>query len=441
MQAATEEESARQGIAADISQYQGTSSLSRPDMEGLSEDGSVKNSGISLARGVLLTCAALYGTNFASVKMLDEAMAPSMAAFLRFTLAALVFAPPMLQKGLKNPALMFGGLEVGFYVWVGYVMQAISLQTTSASVAAFICSLSVIVVPLLDVFFPNHQAQVETSPASSQSDSFAKMAFAFNPMLAKHADHPVAVLIEKAVGLFSSKKFAALWPALIAATGVACLELGGTSAPGMGDLWAFGQPLMFGLGFWRAEHYMRQLKDGEAPAFTGAMLATVALCSLVWTAQDWAYPVVHSAVTQHRDAATAIFGEVAKLKPLLQDWHVLASLLWTGVFTTALTTFGENYAMKSLSSSETTVIFSTEPLWGTAFAAATLGEPIGPNTFAGAALIMIACMWGSLGSLGPMLIVGESAADESIVGTVMENAQDLIETITSTGLPPDDFIP
>ena len=69
---------------------------------------------------------------------------------------------------------------------------------------------------------------------------------------------------------------------------------------------------------------------------------------------------------------------------LTSDWQILAAVLWTGLVTTALTSYGENFAMKSLSSAETTVIFSTEPLWGTAFAALYFGEHIGPNTFIGA---------------------------------------------------------
>lgn len=343
-----------------------------------------------IARGVLLTCAALYGTNFASVKLLDEVLDPSMAAFLRFTLAAAIFAPPMFKKGPSNPALIFGGLEVGFYVWIGYVTQAFSLQTAQASIAAFICSLAVIVVPILDVLFPGEEAQV--TPAPAQTGNPSRMPLDFNPESAKLSVPPAA---EKISGILEDRRLNTFWPALVAATGVAFLELGGSSAPGIGDLWAVGQPVFFGLGFWRAEHYMRKCKEGEAEAFTGALLAAVAICSFFWTAHDWASPVLQHAAMQHKDVFAALGSEIEKLAPILQDWHVIAGLVWTGVVTTALTTYGENFALKSLSSAETTVIFSTEPLWGTAVAALTLGEHLGPNTFAGAFLIILACMWSS----------------------------------------------
>jgi drug/metabolite transporter (DMT)-like permease len=72
----------------------------------------------------------------------------------------------------------------------------------------------------------------------------------------------------------------------------------------------------------------------------------------------------------------AIQAAVATQVGAFSDWHVPAAILWTGIVTTALTAFGENMAMQSLSAAESTVIFSTEPLWGTAFAAVVLGEQV-----------------------------------------------------------------
>ena len=45
---------------------------------------------------------------------------------------------------------------------------------------------------------------------------------------------------------------------------------------------------------------------------------------------------------------------------LLSFPQVIAAIAWTGVVTTALTAYGENYAMRSLSAAESTVIYSTE---------------------------------------------------------------------------------
>jgi len=86
-----------------------------------------------VARLVLVTVSAFYGTNFGCVKILNDALSPSLAAALRFSLAALVFLPNLLRTFPKNPNLMKGGVEVGVYSFLGYWAQATALQTTSAS--------------------------------------------------------------------------------------------------------------------------------------------------------------------------------------------------------------------------------------------------------------------------------------------------------------------
>ena len=56
--------------------------------------------------------------------------------------------------------------------------------------------------------------------------------------------------------------------------------------------------------------------------------------------------------------------------------------------------------METLSAAEATVIFATEPLWGTAFATAVMSEQLGANAAIGAAFIMSACFYSNLGMGG-----------------------------------------
>lgn len=276
-------------------------------------------------------------------------MDPSLAAFLRFSLAALVFAPNMIQFIKKNPALVAGGLEVGAYSAIGYWGQSQALLTSSASTTAFICSLAVIVVPILDMFFGNRK-------------------------------------------LKNRAWYEELLPALVAVVGVGCLELGGTTLPGIGDVWAFIQPLFFGLGFWRIEQHMLKTtgEKGEAQAFTGAMMMVVSVFAMIWAAGD----LSHHGHGNFMETVSMIKQQLLALN----DWHVFAAIAWTGIVTTAITSYGENVAMKRLSAAESTVIYSTEPIWGTAFAAVTLHESIGWHTIVGASLVILACLWSCLGS-------------------------------------------
>lgn len=332
---------------------------------------------IWVSRATLLTVSAFYGTNFGCVKILGEALDPSLAAALRFSLAALVFSPFLIKFGKVNKKFVVGGLEVGAYNAIGYWAQAQSLLTSHASTTSFICSLAVIVVPILDVLFGERKSGRPW----------------WEPLL----------------------------PATLAAAGVACLELGGTEVPGIGDLWAFAQPICFGLSFWRVEHHMGQSKggDGEAQSFTGAMMLSVAAFSCVWASHDFLAPLIG-----HQDAFQAA---VATQLGAFSDWRVLAAILWTGIVTTALTSYGENIAMKSLSAAESTVIYSTEPLWGAAFAAFALGETLTWSTFAGAALILCACIWSSLGPTVPAI----ASALLPLEGEVEEGIAEMLENVNN----------
>ncbi|GMI21382.1 hypothetical protein TrRE_jg9735, partial [Triparma retinervis] len=111
----------------------------------------------NFSRLLVLIAAALYGTNFACVKILDTHIDIAAGAAIRFGLAALATSPFLFldpsssplppSSRLKACAL---GFEVGVWNAAGYLAQAIGLETTTACKSAFVCSLAVVVVPLLD---------------------------------------------------------------------------------------------------------------------------------------------------------------------------------------------------------------------------------------------------------------------------------------------------
>jgi len=303
----------------------------------------------NMARLLLIGAAALYGTNFSVVKMLGQTdMSIALSATLRFGLAALITSPWLFERtedpdtdetddgGMNHKSrVTLGGMEVGFWNSAGYIAQAVGLGTTLASKSAFLCSLAVVTVPLLD--------------------------FATGKRLENR----------QITGI------------ILALLGVAVLELGGLSASDLaftsGDLASLVQPLAFGVAFWRMERVMHKYPD-EAKRATAAQLLAVFLGSA-------AYGLV----------TDPGFFDATKIIQFVSEPTVLFSLFWTGCITTALTIFMESTALKSLSAAETTLILSTEPLWGTAFAAAVLGEQVGIDTGIGAVLIIGACLISNLG--------------------------------------------
>jgi len=110
------------------------------------------------ARLLLLGAAALYGTNFSVIKILGDVMPVGITATLRFGLAALATIPWLLQPPKDGSKLLeeskprrnlwetcqhlastttvgaaLAGFEVGAWNSVGYLAQAVGLETTDAS--------------------------------------------------------------------------------------------------------------------------------------------------------------------------------------------------------------------------------------------------------------------------------------------------------------------
>ena len=149
-----------------------------------------------------------------------------------------------------------------------------------------------------------------------------------------------------------------------------------------------------------------------------AHLLTVAVLAIGWCAQAGQFPMsferLHETVLQP-SASLAV--------PL--------SLLWVGLVTTSMTVFLETLAMEKVSAAESAVIFSSEPIWGTAFAAVLLGETIGWNTGIAAILIVLACSWSSVGLTIQSKVLSFMAAVGmgGINGCVNLDDDDSIETL------------
>lgn len=174
----------------------------------------------------------------------------------------------------------------------------------------------------------------------------------------------------------------------------------------------------FGLGFWLTERCSRKYPE-EIFGLVAAQLLTVAVLAVGWCVQAGDLPL---SLESLRETVLPSSGNLA----------VPISLMWTGLVTTSLTVFGEAVAMKKVSAAESTIILSTEPIWGTAFAACLLGERIGWNTGLGAMLIVSACTWSSVGpSLQTKLLSFMAAAGTTAVAESagIMDVDDLAETV------------
>lgn len=176
-----------------------------------------------------------------------------------------------------------------------------------------------------------------------------------------------------------------LAPAVLAVMGVAIVELqGAAGAPTIGDLLSFAQPIGFGMGYLQLEELMRRRPDTALPV-SAIKLCVVALASLcmfevtpLFTSTDvWSLQVPEF---------TAIFSSPV----------AVGGILYTGLVTTALALWVESIAFAKVPATDASIILTTEPLFAALFGAISLGETFGMSDYAGASLIVGACVLSAL---------------------------------------------
>ncbi|PWZ16847.1 putative transporter [Zea mays] len=184
---------------------------------------------------VLLNLVTLiFASNISVVKQAEALLDPDLFNMLRFTIAAIPFVP-LLLKSLRNMQILFRGLELGIWVSVAYLAQAMGLVTAGAGRASFISALTVIIVPFLD-------------------------------------------------GLIGAEVPAHTWfGAFLSLFGVIMLELSG-SPPCVGDLLNLLSAFSFAIHMLRTEHISRNIKKENFLTLVGCEVAAMRVVSATETA-------------------------------------------------------------------------------------------------------------------------------------------------------------
>ncbi len=175
---------------------------------------------------VLVFLTLIWGSSFAVIRGAVAGFPPSLLVFLRFVVAALVLLPWIVRR--RGFAL--AGIELGFWLVLGYGTQAVGLVETTAGRSAFITALSVVLVPVF----------------------------------AGALGRPVPRRVWVGAGL--------------AILGVGLLTYDG-SPPNRGDLWTLGTAVTYAILILRLEDYARRLSVG---GLTAAQVLGVLAWSAVW---------------------------------------------------------------------------------------------------------------------------------------------------------------
>lgn len=374
-------------------------SLYSIDEEGAVDEETSDSIGIWTARGLLLLVAILWGTNFASVKYLENlcfhppcSHPPSEAALARFGVASLVSIPLLINQ---RKDVILAGFECGMWITLGYFSQAMALSTIPAGTCAFICSLTVVVVPLISAIFFGK----EIKPVNMVSAGLALAGvgileglvdfqgmFGVAPAL---ADMDVSSALNNVAAGSSSITTA---NAASAAATAGSFSLDAIK----GDLIALGQPFGFGLAFMRIEHYVEKFKevDNRVLTISAAQCVSVGFLSLLWVLYDY-------------------HGIIPNMEYMIEP-HRIGAIAWTGIMTTVVAIYFEGIALQKASATEASLTFASEPVWASLFGAWLLHEKLGINSYIGGSVILTACIIGSLADLGAENADEKDLKDEAI---------------------------
>src|SRR6267143_617405 len=104
-----------------------------------------KNLGLR-ADAVLVAVTFVWGSSFIVVKNVLREAPPLVFLFLRFGLATLLLAP-FLARRKSTAGLLHDGVVVGSLLGAGMALQVVGQLDTTASKAAFLTGLSVVLTP------------------------------------------------------------------------------------------------------------------------------------------------------------------------------------------------------------------------------------------------------------------------------------------------------
>mmetsp|Transcript_30279 Transcript_30279/g.54828 ORF Transcript_30279/g.54828 Transcript_30279/m.54828 type:complete len:503 (+) Transcript_30279:129-1637(+) len=307
-------------------------------------------------RALLLGCSLLYGTNFPLGRIMNDALPASATTSARMLLAFGVLSPFLFKL---KPHLGKTAVVGGSFCALGYLAQSIALVDTPAATVAFLGALVVIITPLVSFVADKAKLGWKDAPQT--------------------------------------------WiAAILCLLGVAALELGGDGGLGnigMGDFWSVMQAVGFGVGFYFTEKLMAKEPDMALP-LTAVQVGMTAFWSSIWAVLDGTGMLgdfggnqvawLLDDVTRSQYAIPGVFLAGFGQDEVLRTVAIAAA--WTGVVTTAVNRVGETTGLGKVSSSEASVLLSTEPLWAAVFAGLFLGESMGPNAILGGALIVAACL-------------------------------------------------
>ncbi|HYK40969.1 MAG TPA: DMT family transporter [Thermoanaerobaculia bacterium] len=279
------------------------------------------------ADAVLVGVTFVWGTSFVVVKNAFAGSPPLQFLFWRFLIAAAILTPLAIRRA-RTPGLFRDGLVVGALLAGGMSLQVLGVPSTTASKAAFLTGLSVVLTPFA--------AYLRSRKLPSA---------------------------ENAVGV------------ALAGAGFVLLTY-----PAEGAHFNRGDALVFACGvvfaFYIVELGERSARH-DAIALTLLQLGTVAVVAGIGSA------VLRAPVF------VGLAEGAAEHRAVLWQGTFLWSVLYLGSVGTVGTFFGQTWAQARMSATHAAILFALEPVFAAILAAWVLGDRLGARGIAGALLVLV----------------------------------------------------
>ena len=350
-------------------------------------------------RGFLLFNLIIFmmGSNIVLVKMAQTNISPDAFGLFRFLAASLTFLP-FSKYALRDSRILKMGIELGFWCAVGYYFQAVGLDITDASSASFISSFTVISVPLIAMWAGR---KVPKSTWAAIVVAIFGLALIEGvvpiPGLEAHDTKEALSIVSDAVSdvvstsmltgeVVQSNPFEVLDSALSlpleSVTDIAEVATVETVQSLYGDFAILISAVVFAVQVFRTD-----VLANEEHLGTKEMMGMCSIQLFVVTL-FFGGTLLNDVPRDDGQLSTLFTNSLAELSTF--DWHSVPWFLvaYTGVVTTAFALYAETVALKYIPSEKASVIYTTEPLWGAAFAYVLLGERMGVNGYIGGALIL-----------------------------------------------------
>ena len=362
----------------------------------------------------------IMGSNIVLVKMAQENISPDAFGLFRFLTASLTFMP-FTKYALRDSKILKMGVELGFWCALGYYFQAIGLDITDASSAAFISSFTVISVPLIAVWAGR---KVPKSTWVAIAVAIFGLALIEGvvpiPGLEAHDTKEAISIVSDAVSdvvstsvlsgeVVQTNPFEVLDSALSlpleSVDDIAEVATVETVQSLYGDFAILISAFVFAVQVFRTD-----VLANEEHLGTKEMMG---MCSIQLFVVTLFFGGTLLNKVPHDDGSLSTFfsNSIAELSAF--HWHDIPwfLVLYTGVISTAFALYAETVALKYIPSEKASVLYTTEPLWGAAFAYVLLGERMGVNGYVGGALILASSFLSS-NSNEAMDVLGEEEEEE-----------------------------